>query len=121
MNTLPPYFLAFLCFLGLAFFFLALGHPVTWILVFCLICAPFCPVMVVGITRPVPQRFPLAFAGTTAANPDGGPSGRFSSNELIGASGTLPNVLLVICFLMLMLPMSSSVIPSPSGVNTSGG
>src|ERR1700686_2524374 len=114
------YFLFFLCFLAFVFF-LVLAHPVTWILVFCLIWAPFCPVIVVGITRFCPQRLPLAFAGTTAARPECGPSGRLSSKELIGASGTLLNALLVTCFLMLMLPVSSSVIPSPCSMRTRSG
>jgi hypothetical protein len=60
----------------------ALAEPLTAILVLCFTKAPFWPVIVVGITRLVPQRLPFALAGNVAASAEFEPCGSGSSNEL---------------------------------------
>src|ERR1700680_3144811 len=64
---------------------------------------------------------PFACAGITAARPECGPSGSVNANELIGASGTLANVELVMLCLMSMLPTTSSVTPPPWRTTTTSG
>ena len=63
--------------------------------VVCLTSAPFCPTIVVGIERPFAAEAHRPF-GVNVASAESGPSGRFASKLVIGASGTVPNVLEVI-------------------------
>src|ERR1039458_119563 len=64
-----------------------LEQPSTVIRFDCLKKAPFCPVISVGISRFVSHRF------LTAPRSEFSFSGRFSSNEDTGSSGTVSNLL----------------------------
>src|SRR4029077_3909045 len=99
----PPLRVPLPCFLGLAFF-LALGQPVTPIFVVWLMTAPFWAVRVVGIVSFCEHMLFFAFTGMSVARTEWGPCGNTVTNELIGASGTLLNVLVVMPFLMFVLP-----------------
>ena len=93
------------CFLCLALaFFLALGQPVTAILVFCLICAPFCPVSVVGIVRLCAAEAALGLRGQDRREPGVRPLGQLQLERADRRVGDAANVLLVMPFLMSMLP-----------------
>jgi hypothetical protein len=73
-----------------AFFaFLALGQLVTVILVFCLTTAPDWAVIVVGMTRLVPQKLPFGPVLVFAPSAEWGPCGSSVSKLVTGASGTV--------------------------------
>jgi len=94
---------------------------VTPIFVVWVMTAPFCAVIVVGIVSFCAHMLFFALAGMFVARTEWGPCGNVVTNELIGASGTLLNVLVVIPFLMFVLPSRYSVMPSPWRTNTRSG
>src|ERR1700730_16957770 len=104
-------------------FFLAFGQPRSAIFVLCLITAPFWPVIVVGISSLAAalQRLYLALAGRLTVSAECGPSGRLSSKLVIGTSGTLAKVLLVMPLAMWTLPVRSTRTPSPCRISTTSG
>src|ERR1700728_1408643 len=109
------------CLLGLVrarLVFAVLGQPVTWICVLCLKTAPFWATNLVGIfsfARDL-QRLPFA------ASAEYLPSGRYNSKVPTGTSGTVLNVLLVMpALLMNVVPVRSTLTPSPCSTTTSDG
>src|SRR5262249_3339296 len=66
-----------------------LAQPVTAMWVVCLITAPFCPVISVGLSSLVVQRLKCSFSGTLAVSAECGPAGSTVSNVVTGASGTV--------------------------------
>src|SRR4029077_8089793 len=100
---LPPRCFTFLLFFAF-FLTFVLGQPVTPIFVVWLITAPFWAVRVVGIVSFCAHMLFFAFTGMSVARTECGPCGKTVTNELIGASGTLLNVLVVMPCLMFVLP-----------------
>ena len=82
---------------------------------FCLICVPFWPVIVVGITSGLAQRFVLA------ASAECGPVGRFTVKLETGTSGVAAKFVVVIPFLMSVLPTRITRTPLASSTRSRSG
>ena len=85
-----------------------LGHPETAILVVRLICAPFWPMIAVGMFSVCEHRPRFAFAGRFTAKTECGPVANTRSSVPIGASGSDLNVLEATPCLMFVCPSRSS-------------
>src|SRR6202167_3532688 len=110
-----PFALVFFFFF-VFFAFFAFGQFATAIFVLCLIVAPFCATNSVGIVSLLVHRSPFA------ASAEYFPSGKYSSNELTGTSGTVLNMLEVIpALLMNVVPVRSTLTPSPCNTTISDG
>jgi len=82
-------------------------QPETATLVFCLITAPLCAVIVVGIVERLRAQAPIAVSAEL------GPLGSSSTKLDTGTSGIEANVDFVMPFLMFVLPSRTTRTPSP--------